>query len=184
MFLKSSAFNLLILPFLVSIVSVLLIDIYDFNIINIQGFSAILAGFIGYMIYCTYNFFRNKTKLIINRQFFWLLFFINIVVYLITISNLLAIPIMLILLMMLYIERTNLLGIKNIIKEEGIKLAETGHFEKSYKIFLSMFVVFFLFSSFIGLLTLENTGTTTTNILGHYIGYMLGLFAPLALEKI
>lgn len=180
LFYEVSACLFIILPFISS-----LAVIYYLTRFSSFGFSAIVSGFMGYLIYAVYNYLKNIYKFKLNYQFPFLILSINLTI--IVIFNLQNVPLLLIITLiaintiLIFIHLENIKQIVKIIKSKfnhPVKKRCTEIFNISF--FLMVFV--FLFSLPLLIPSEIVKEQMKINILSHYVGYCFGALIPFFLN--
>jgi hypothetical protein len=180
LFYQVSAFLFIILPFMSSFAV-----IYYISGFSSLGFSAIVSGFMGYLIYAVYNYLKNIYKLPLNYHFPFLILSINLTIM--VIFNLQNVPLFLkitLIVISTFLIFINMENIKQIVKiiisklNIPVKKCYTNIFKISY--FLMVFV--FLFSLPVLIPSEIVNEKMTINILSHYVGYCFGALIPFFLN--
>ena len=171
-----------ILPFLLSIVTLEYINIP----ISSQGFSGIVAAFIGYIIYTMYNFLKTNYDENINPNFICLILMINV---LLTLPNLDSAPevyliICLIIAVLLYMQKNSIVKFITSAKKEN-KQKSRKQLSLPAQFYLIISYSFLILSLFLlPSLIPKNVFNDhmITNTMAHYTGYVFGIFIPLIIE--
>ncbi len=178
----SSFLIFIVLPFISS-----LSDVYFMPYpLKIWGFSAIVAGFMGYFLYAVYNYLKSVLNIPVKGEFLLLLLVINFSI--VGIFNSRA-PIFakivwaIISIAFLLINLKTLNGIYKHYIKEFKELANYLLIKRLYRVFFFLLAFICLFSLH-RLIPLEiKKGNIIINILAHYVGYLFGLAIPLVIEK-
>lgn len=151
----------------------------------VQGFSAIVSGFIGYLLYSVYNFVKNVYKITFNYSFIFLLLMINFLIFstLASINYLILITII-VSIFLIYMNRKNIIELFKKSIGNYKNLLNKSYLERVYGIYVFVLVVFFIFSLFTLIPQDIREGNKLVNILSHYVGYVFGVFVPLLLDKL
>jgi len=169
----------LIIPIIVSLTLLFLIP----NIFQMQGFSAINAGFIGYLIYSVYNYLRIK-YVYIKLSFFCLIISINF--SLLCIINNFDISITMIMnIMVLFFLLIEFSSIKKLFHEFLIKIKEIPKkklFELYYKVSIVLFTFVMIYSLPILMPFKITEGNMMINTVGHYLGWVFGFILPIFID--
>lgn len=184
LFLKISLLGLFILPFLLFLLQKIIFGIFDLSYFPpLSGFSGIVSFFMGYLIYVFYKNYREKLPEKININLFYILVFSGAVFWSFSYSKAIFLLSSLILCCLILL---NISQIKNII------LLELSNLRKSKNKFLSLIHLGILLFN-LGLIIFSMAilipqkildGNTLTNILVHYIGYLIGLFSPFLIDNV
>jgi len=153
---------------------------------NIQGFSVIVSGLMGYSIYATYTYIRNVENVGIDRSIIVLIFLINALLVVINISGLQAMWFILaILALVAFLCAVNRAGIRDLViflNKKSLKIKSVS------RITIIFWWVLFIIeiTALTGLVFIiprnPIVGTMITNSLGHYLGYCFGLLFPVVLD--
>lgn len=179
-FYEVSAFIFLILPFMSSFAV-----LYYTTRFSSLGFSAIVSGFMGYLIYAVYNYLKNIYKLPLNFLFPLLILSINLTIT--VIFNLQNVPLFLkttlivISTILIFIHLENIKQIVKIIKSK-FNLPVKKHYTEISKISYFLMVFVFLFSLPLLIPSEIVKEKMTINILSHYVGYCFGALIPFFLN--
>jgi hypothetical protein len=165
------------------IISSLLIMYLIPNIPPVQGFSAIVSGFVGYLIYSTYNFVKNVYKIPFNYSLIFLLLMINFLIF--SILNSMTYLILITIATSIFLILKNRKNFKELFKKiitNYKSLSNKRYLERVYEICIFVLTIFFI-SSLVTLIPSNiREGNTIVNIFSHYVGYIFGLFTPLFLD--
>lgn len=179
-FYKSSFLIFIILPFVSSF-----LIIYRFPYLPPSiGFSAIVAGFMGYFIFSVYKYISNFYYKQSNYFLLYLILIINLVFVVRNLHASLYFQIftIIIFVILLFLNKIT-------IKEIGIKLYKILKKRCGIRIFYYNCFVFILSILFIFFLpnlipSKVTVGNSIINIPSHYLGYIFGLFTSIIVENI
>jgi hypothetical protein len=182
MFYTLSAASFILLPFISNILLVYLVP----QLMQSQGFSAIVSAFAGYLLYSVYTYTKQSHYRKLNYSFLCLLLAINFLIWQITgwFDFDLFIPILIITVFAIYANRV---PIKKIFYQINIGFknnARQNFFQRTYKIFIFLLLIIFIFSFYKILPSEFVTDTGITNIFSHYMGYCFGVFIPVIITLI
>lgn len=184
-FYKSILVIFLLLPFISSSTTLLEAVYLKPNLQISEGFSAIVSGIIAYLIYSLYFYLKKFYSKSLKMSFAGLLFAINGLVYVSSINSMSSIILFILLIALIYHNKNPLKYLYNGLEIKTKELSKMGFFERMYKLFIALFVIFFTTLSLTSLLTYGvnlQTGAET-DVLAHYAGYLVGFFAPLIIKK-
>ncbi|MBS7633643.1 rhomboid family intramembrane serine protease [Candidatus Bathyarchaeota archaeon] len=175
-FYKTIAFLLLILPFIVSVITVIYVPA-----LNSQGFSGIVAGSFGYFMYVTYRHIKDTWKLNADISFISLLLFINVFLgvasYGLTNNSAFAAVLFVLTIGLLLYNRNLLKSIIILLINKHKELnAQHRLLISDYLTFILALVVLFSLHSLIQV-TVQNG--SVANAIGHYAGYVAGIGFPM-----
>lgn len=177
-----SALIFIILPFLSSFA----ITYYTDVVSPVYGFSAILSGFIGYLLYAIYNYLVKVYKFPLNLSFPFLIVSINltfVIIFNLNVPNTLRLITIAIAVLLTYINWKNIKEILNLTINQ-IKNPMTNQLMRLCKILFFVFVFIFLFILPFLIPSEIVNGKIKINILSHYIGYCFGVFIPIIFEDL
>ena len=183
-FYKSSFLIFIILPF---ISSFLVIRYLPSALPPSLGFSAIVAAFMGYLVYSAFAYIKKYYCPQTNIFLIYLILIINLmmVAYNLSTPDIFQIIIVLILVILFYFNR---IVIKEVGKQMVIKFKNrlTQNLIKSLVYNYLLFLASFYFIFFLPYLIPSKIilGKSIINIFAHYIGYLFGLFVPIIIEKL
>ncbi len=181
LFYRSSLLIFIILPF---VSSFLVISIFP-SLPPSLGFSAIVAGFMGYLVYSVFRYIKEFYYPQINNFFLYLILMINLIV----VANNLGTPItfqifiLSILIILIYLNRV---AIKEIGKIMMLKFKDlfsqksVGRLIYKYLLFILIIISIFNLPNLIP--SKIKIGSSIINIFSHYVGYLFGLFIPLIIN--
>lgn len=178
-FYKAMAVVFLVLPFIASFATIDFATKYNPYALRFQGFSAIVAGLIGYFPYAVYKHIKNNWKVKLDVTFIYLVFLVNSLAsgFLYWMANGQEYIVMLIVAFCLYILHYNLgniCKIINVLGEKAKNLSKLSLFSRFEGAFTFMFAILTLFSlPYLIQATVENG--SFSNIIAHYAGYFIGL---------
>lgn len=181
-FYRTSFLILILLPVLSSLLTIYLMP----SIPPVQGFSAIVAGFLGYFIYCTYNYIKNSFNLDIKKRFIWLIFIINLVLTTFSINKFFFVASVILSIILLYIERKDVIAVVHKILSKGAEALRTARINplgNYYRMMIGMISMIFLFQLPLLVTSEVITKFGIINTPAHYWGYIFGLVIPLLIEK-
>ena len=171
--------------YLVSVLLFLLLPFcYSFVAIRIgspqstQGFSTILSGFIGYLIYPVYSYLKNVYKLPLNGWFPSAVIIINFaIVGIFNLPN--TSPSLKLILEILFVIFTIYIAYiiyKSLIRLKELKQAfnKLNHSIKTYRLSVTMVSLIFLFYLPFLIPSQIIQNGLLINVLAHYLGYFLG----------
>lgn len=175
-FYKTVAFLFLIVPFIVSLVTVL----YMPTIFS-QGFSGVVAGLMGYFMYVTYRHIKDTWKLHADINFIYLMLCANAMVgagsYWLTNNPLFMALLLFLTIGLAYYNRHLLRNIAILLKNKTRELkTKRVTLIANYVTLTLALAVLFSLPSLIQI-TIQNGGLA--NVMGHYAGYLAGIFFPL-----
>lgn len=168
-----SFLNFALFPFLSSFLIILFLP----NLLSVQGFSAIVSGFIGYFLYSIYvyvkNFYYKKT----NYLFLFLLLIINFMVWQIF-NEPKSLFFFLLLIVTIILIYANKVPIKMILSKISLKyrsLSSQNFILRFYKIFIFLLTIIFMFSFCMLVPSKIIVNNKVTDIFSHYVGYCFGV---------
>jgi hypothetical protein len=145
-----------------------------------QGYSAINAGFIGYLIYSVYNYLKIRYEYI-KISFFCLIISINF--SLICLINNFDAPITMIMnIMVLFFLLLEFSTIKKLFQDFLVKIKDIPKnelFESYYKVIVVLFTIAMLFSLPIFMPVKIIEDNVIINTVGHYLGWVFGFILPI-----
>jgi len=166
-----------LLPVVNSLVNIISFAEYDINL-PMKGFSAIAAGFFGYLAYSLLHFIREQYKVKFKRSIFqlmWLILFINLALISLIYGYLIVAIVIGVLIVL------NVYNTTDDFKEILNLLSRLDFFNRPILLggflFSMLFVVFGLFP-----VNLQQ-GTSLVNIYAHYVGYIFGFFVPAIISE-
>ncbi len=172
-----SMFMFLVLPLIISIVSLKMIGLQT----TYQGFSGIVSFLFGYLLYVLYKYLKTYYCKNLNITFLYLLVVMNLFMILENLQSgfFLYVLLLTIILYLTYLQKEVIIEInqkKSIILSSLKKLSS---FQKSYVCLL--FPLTIVFSFVLPSLVPQNIihDGSITNSLAHYAGYFFGVFIPL-----
>lgn len=171
----------ILLPFIASLSNILFTPYLPM----ITGFSAIVAGFVGYLLYAAYNYLKN-TSTYMEGEFLTLLFLLNLsIVGIFNLNTPMSIKsgLAIISAMFLYKNITPIIQISKQFHYDLNVLLATNPLVGMYRFLIFMLVLVFIFSLPKLIPAVIAKGTIQINILAHYLGYVFGVAAPLIIEK-
>jgi membrane associated rhomboid family serine protease len=180
MFYRISALLFIALP----IVSSLSIIYFLPQLKNTVGFSAVVAGFLGYLLYATYNYAKRSLKAKISSNSVTALFGLNVAISAFDLGSLITgAACLVIALYFIYTERK---GISDLSRRMRLRIKDYRKQGIRRYAMMTLFFIAWIALLFwlIALLYMNVENGTMTNIFAHYVGYMFGLFVPFALEGI
>jgi hypothetical protein len=145
------------------------------------GFSAIVAGFLGYFVYDLYAYVKQKYSPRLNYNFLGLLFMLNVFVWSVSWSN--SNLILISLIAILWFLHSTIPAIKETLskvmprKKPPLKEA----FHRSFLIMLPLAVAIFGMYILIPRDVITGQGNSI-NIMAHFIGYLCGLVLSLSYD--
>jgi len=180
---------LLFLPIsiIISVVSISL----PIRLPPILGFSAIVAGFIGYSIYATYDYLRKKERIELNNYYLFVIFFVNAIIVvwqspaLNNSDDSKMVILVLALLCLIGAIYQNFTGIIKILKLlavrfSTIKTRGIGYFAYWYILFGLICLIYILLPFMIP--SEIRVNGSIINSLSHFLGYVSGLFFPMVID--
>lgn len=183
-FYRISIFILFLLPFISSFLNIFLIN----NNLTMQGFSALVSGFLGYFLFSACNYIEKKYKIKKKYELFAFILLINfsIIIFfsLKTDFFMQFLCLVIALILIIYLRR-----IIWDLGKEFLKFMNSKKMKARYRFYrffiLLLTVIIIIFSLFFIIPSEINMGNNTfTNIVSHYIGYVIGAFIPILLERI
>lgn len=177
--------GLLFIPIaiLASVVSISL----PFILPNIQGFSVIVAGIMGYSIYVTYGYLKNVENVGFDKSIIFLVFLINALFVVINISRqeiVLFMVIVTLIMILFYANRKGLTNFVSFLNQKSLNIKSFSRIVICYWWILFIIEIVALAGLFSIIPTNPWEGSMITNSLGHYIGYCFGLMFPVLLEAV
>ncbi len=164
-----------LLPFLISLSHLYFLE----NITYSYGFSGIVSFYIGYIIYLTYEFIKNRFIPALNVWFVWLIVGINFLLTYFIWRNisLLMMATVLLVISLIFIKPSfpqviNTLG--KITKRTIVSFDKSS--KETYKAIYIVITVIYLFSL---PMLLYFDPTRKPNILAHYVGWITGIIIPM-----
>ena len=155
------------------------------------GFSGIVAGWMGYLLYAVYGYIKEEWRIALNANFVFLIVMINLMI-LLSIYNwlgwLYALLLSLLLILIVLIRNDLRAMVRkriNILTDFGIELRKSWKsvgfiFVKSAIFVLTInFLLFGFFDLFPPQIKINGS---IVNILVHYSGYCFGVFVPLIMD--
>lgn len=184
LFYRSSFLIFIILPF---VSSFLIINILPPTLPPSMGFSAIVAGFMGYLVYSAFRYIKMFYYMKVNYFFLYWIMIINLaaVAYNLHTPILFQIFILFISVILLYLNKTaiNEIGKQIILRiKECLAQKLIGLLFYNYLVFVLSIVSMFALPTLIP--SNITIGSSIINILSHYIGYLFGLFVPIITDKL
>ncbi len=175
-----SVFFFIIVPLVVSLILIRFLSILP----PTQGFSAIDAAIMGYLIYSAYTYLRARYNFI-KPNILAISIFANMA--LLTIFNGYGLGIISVCLIglfaFLFIEFRNIVSLSRELFKSYKSISRKAFFELVYKttIFLFTGCLMFALPTLVPFNIVE--GSAIINSAAHYIGWLLGLFVPVILEQ-
>ena len=179
MFLKVSLLNFLLVPALSSLFIIYFLS----KVPPVQGFSAVVSAFMGYLLYSIYTHLKTVYYEKLNNSFLWLLLMINFVIWSIFNKIEFSIFLILITLFLAYINREPIKEILTQIKSRWNKLISQKFLERFYNITIFIFTILFVFSLWSLIPSRIIFGSSLINTPTHYLGYCFGVFIPVLIER-
>jgi len=144
-----------------------------------KGFSAIAAGFLGYLLYATYGYVKSSLNINLSPYFLIALFSINIAAYEFNGGDVFLgfLCTILPLLFLIWFEKE---AIKNLMEKIHLRL-NTKRQETLKLIMLLIFIISWVTILFSNILIYKVENGTEINVIVHYLGYCFGLFMPIIL---
>jgi len=162
------------LPFISSLATIMHKSDLQFSL----GFSAIAAGFLGYLLYATYKYVKNDLNANIPN-FLFIILDVNVAIYGFSNSNILLGCLSTFLtLVLIYCEKEGLIDLRNKIRLRLEEYKKQGILKLTITSIFVFFWVLYLFW-FNELLIFKIGNGAKTNVILHYLGYCFGLFIPL-----
>jgi hypothetical protein len=157
----------------------------------ILGFSAIVAGFIGYTIYVTFDYLKKKERIELDNFYLFIIFFVNAIIVVWqspTLNNSddsKMIILGLALLCLIGAIYQNFNGIVKILKTLAdrfsiIPTRGIGYFTYWYIIFGLICLIYVMLPFMIP--SEIRVNGSIINTLSHFLGYVFGLFFPMAID--
>ena len=141
------------------------------------GFSGIVSGLAGYLLYSVYWYVREKWGIPLNIHFIFSILVFNLLIITFTYKWFwLSIFALLIFLIALYMAKNGLTMTISKIIDKWNEIKQKSVKVKICKLMIFLFTVSFLFGSAMGLFPVNAKGI---NILAHYVGYCFGALVPL-----
>ena len=141
------------------------------------GFSGIVSGLAGYLLYSVYWYIREKWEVPLNIHFFFSILAFNLLIITFTYKWFwMSVFIFLIFLIALYLAKNGLTMTISKIIDKWNEIKQKNVKVKICKLMIFLFTVSFLFGSAMGLFPVNAKGI---NILAHYAGYCFGALVPL-----
>jgi hypothetical protein len=177
--------GLLFIPIaiLTSVVSINL----PFILPNIQGFSVIVAGIMGYSIYVTYGYLKNVEHIGLDKSIIFLIFLINALFVVINISTpeiVLFIIMVALIVILIYTNRKGLINLFSFLNQKSLKIKSSSRISFCYWWILFIIEILALTGLFFIIPSNPMVCSMITNSLAHYIGYCFGLLFPVLLEAV
>jgi len=144
-----------------------------------KGFSAIAAGFLGYLLYASYKYAKINLNVNTSINFLFLIFILIAVIFGFSNSYIfLGFLFMIPALFLIYFERKGIVDLGNKIRLRLEDYKKQGILKLSMALFVFIWVInsLFLFNE---LLIYKVENGTEINVIVHYLGYCFGLFMPL-----
>lgn len=181
-FYRSSFFIFIILPFVSSILIVYFIPFIPPSL----GFSAIVAGFMGYLVYSAFRYIKEYYYKQTHYFFLYLILMLNFII----VANNLRVPItfqifiLSISIILFYLNRVAIKEISNqiFLKFKGL-MSQKLYGQIIYYYLLFFWVIIFIFGLPIIIPSNIIIGNGRINIFSHYIGYLFGFFVPLIINS-
>lgn len=161
-----------VLPVLCSLSTIYLISAP----IRSFGFSGIVSGLAGYLLYSVYRYIREKWEVPLNICFIFSILMFNLLIITFTYKMPFWMPVFIIFLIFLYLAKNGLTMTISKIIDKWNEIKQKNVKVKIYKLMIFLFTVSFLFGPAIGLFPVNVKGI---NILSHYVGYCFGVLVPL-----
>ncbi len=180
-FYKAMSFLFIVLPFIVSAITAIYVPV-----LNSQGFSGVVAGLFGYFMYVTYRYVKDIWKLNADINFIYLFLCINALIgvasYWLANNPAFAAVLFILAIGLLYYNRHLLKSIVVLLRneEKELKAQRRLPIKECLTFMLALFVLFSLPS--LMQVTVQNGGVT--NAIGHYVGYIAGIFFPILFIEI
>jgi hypothetical protein len=168
---------------LASVVSINL----PFILPNIQGFSVIVAGIMGYSIYATYGYLKNVEKVGMDKSIIFLVFLINAIFVVVNISKLeiaLFLVMVALIVILFYTNRKGIVNLFSFLNKKSPKIKSYSRITFCYWWILFLIEILALTGLFFIIPSNPLVGSMITNSLAHYIGYCFGLLFPVFLEAV
>ncbi|MHA2031579.1 MAG: hypothetical protein ACW99Q_19555 [Candidatus Kariarchaeaceae archaeon] len=177
-FYQMSVIFLLLLP----IISIIPIAQLAGTLPPLQGFSAIVSGFLGYIIYVVYAFLESRYEYI-NSTFLFLLVVLNFVtIPLIRQKFFIYSFVILVSLILLVLNIQKIIRLTHEFVGYIQRIPKKAIIEFLYKTFVAILPVFLTFSLPMLLPAVLVTNGKIINIISHYMGWIFGLFMPILLD--
>ncbi len=150
------------------------------------GFSAIVAGFMGYLVYSAFKYVKIFFYTKVNFFLLYLVLMINLIVVAYNLKTPVAFQIFIFAasIILFYLNRITIkeIGTQIILKTKNLlKQKLIGRFVYYYLLFvLTIFSIFYL-PNLIPSNIIE--GGSLINTFSHYLGYIFGLFVPIIIDK-
>jgi len=144
---------------------------------HLLGFSGIVSGLAGYLLYSVYRYIKEKWEVPLNIHFFFSILAFNLLIITFTYKWFwMSVFIFLIFLIALYLAKNGLTMTISKIIDKWNEIKQKNVKVEIYKLMIFLLTVSFLFGSAIGLFPVNAKGI---NILAHYVGYCFGALVPL-----
>jgi hypothetical protein len=158
-----------------------------FMLPNIQGFSVIVAGLMGYSIYVTYGYLKNVEDVGMDKSIIFLVFMINAVFVVLNISRpelVLFLVMVALIVVLIYTNWKGLINLGTFLNQKSLNIKSSSRITFCYWWILFMLGILALTGLFFIIPSNPMVGSMITNSLAHYIGYCFGLLFPVLLEAV
>lgn len=171
---------LVVVPILASVVTLYAMP----KLKTSQGFSAVVAGLIGYVLFCTYAYIKETVKPKHEVFFAPMLLLFSLALAVWNMNQITSIVLIVIFWVLAYFNREVISSSLKLLRDESVALVRSPRrLVRIYYGLIFALWVLFAFLSLPGLLTLSVQNGAISNVIAHYTGYVCGWTIPMFIAK-